>query len=308
MRYKFLFHPFSLLAVALAAGLLTLYFSIRFPPSLPFFGSSFVMSIRSGLDPANALHSLEISFPRGDNPSVYFKLPAVIGILLLSGAVLYAQSGFKEIRLIRFCYSIILGIKAIHVATYGLIIGTGLLVKNFGTDYLLSLGLDMLLSSCWVWYTYRALKIWAQERTLRTIEIETDGALQPVLESAEKKQRVAHFLVDTVLIASVTAPPLAHLVVALAGYGTSGRLMIAAAATLLYYGFYETLFQASPAKMLTQTQVTDAAGDPAPLTTILKRSFCRLIPLEGLSFLNRSGNGIHDAWSDTYVVKEEKFK
>lgn len=147
--------------------------------------------------------------------------------------------------------------------------------------------------------------MWTQERSLRTIEIETDGTLQPVLASAERNQRVAHFVVDTVLITFFIAPPLAELVMVSTEYSIYSRPITVLAALLLYYGFYETLLQASPAKMLTATQVTDANGSPANLSTILKRSLLRFIPLEGLSFLKNSGSGIHDTWSDTYVVKEE---
>lgn len=305
MRLKKLFQARTLLAVSTLAAVLILYFSLRLPSSLYMSGSMLASGILSGLSPLDMVHAREIGFPKGDNPLIYVKPAFFIGILLLLGAGWYVKSGYKEIRLIRFGFSIILGIKAMHVLTYAIIIMIGIVVENPGTNYLLSLAVNMFFSFCWAWYSYQALKIWAQERSLRTIEIETDGTLQPVLVNAERIQRVAHFVVDIALITFFIAPPLAELVMSLTEYSISGNRITVLAALLLYYGFYETLLQASPAKMLTATQVTDAEGNQPNLSTILKRSLLRFIPLEGLSFLKNSGSGIHDAWSDTYVVKEE---
>ena len=40
---------------------------------------------------------------------------------------------------------------------------------------------------------------------------------------------------------------------------------------------------------------------------ILKRTLCRLIPFNVLSFLGSPCNGWHDTISDTYVVKKDLF-
>lgn len=108
MRLKKLFQARILLAVATLAALLILYFSQRFPSDMYMSDSMLINGVRSGLNPLDMVHAREISFPKGDNPLIYVKPAFFIGLLLLLGAGWYVKSGYKEIRLIRFCFSIIL--------------------------------------------------------------------------------------------------------------------------------------------------------------------------------------------------------
>ena len=72
------------------------------------------------------------------------------------------------------------------------------------------------------------------------------------------------------------------------------------ATMILYYGFFEGLFGRSVAKFITGTTVVNENGEKPSFGTILKRTFCRLIPFDALSFLG--SRGWHDSISDTYVV------
>jgi len=72
---------------------------------------------------------------------------------------------------------------------------------------------------------------------------------------------------------------------------------------LLYYTLFEATTGRSPAKFLTGTKVVDMDGNQPGLSTILTRSFCRLVPFDGLSFLGDTDSGWHDKWSKTRVVK-----
>lgn len=74
---------------------------------------------------------------------------------------------------------------------------------------------------------------------------------------------------------------------------------------ILYYSFFEILFARSVAKYITKTVVVMADGSKPSAGTIVKRTFCRIIPFNHLSFLGNSGRGWHDSISDTYVVKKD---
>ncbi|WP_264536096.1 RDD family protein [Flavobacterium sp. N1736] len=75
--------------------------------------------------------------------------------------------------------------------------------------------------------------------------------------------------------------------------------------TIIYYTVTEGLFGRSLAKLITGTIVVDENGEKPDFGTILKRSLCRIIPFDGLSFLGSSGRGWHDTMSDTYVVNKK---
>jgi uncharacterized RDD family membrane protein YckC len=75
--------------------------------------------------------------------------------------------------------------------------------------------------------------------------------------------------------------------------------------TIIYYTVTEGFFGRSLAKLVTGTIVVDENGEKPDFGTIFKRSLCRIIPFEGLSFLGSSGRGWHDSMSDTYVVNKK---
>lgn len=74
---------------------------------------------------------------------------------------------------------------------------------------------------------------------------------------------------------------------------------------IIYYSFFEILFARSIAKYITKTMVVMADGSKPSAGTIVKRTFCRIIPFNHFSFLGNSGRGWHDSISETYVVKKD---
>lgn len=76
---------------------------------------------------------------------------------------------------------------------------------------------------------------------------------------------------------------------------------------LFYNVFFESLFSRTIAKYITQTKVVLEDGSKPGWQTILKRSLCRLIPFDVISFLGHGARGWHDSLSDTYVVKKKTF-
>lgn len=74
-------------------------------------------------------------------------------------------------------------------------------------------------------------------------------------------------------------------------------------AFLTYYITMEFYFQKTLGKFLTKTRVVTTSGEVPTLGDITKRTFCRLIPLDRLSFL-LARNGFHDSFSKTTVVRD----
>jgi|APLak6261695196_1056220.scaffolds.fasta_scaffold05769_2 uncharacterized RDD family membrane protein YckC len=76
---------------------------------------------------------------------------------------------------------------------------------------------------------------------------------------------------------------------------------------ILYYSLTEIYFSRSLAKYFTKTVVTMKDGSKPDNKTIFMRTFCRLIPIDFLTFLKIPARGWHDTISGTYVVKKHPF-
>jgi uncharacterized RDD family membrane protein YckC len=75
----------------------------------------------------------------------------------------------------------------------------------------------------------------------------------------------------------------------------------------LYYGLTEMYFSRTFAKYFTKTIVVTKNGSRPKAHMILIRTLTRFIPLEGLTFLSSNIRGLHDSFSNTYVVKKHEF-
>ena len=71
-----------------------------------------------------------------------------------------------------------------------------------------------------------------------------------------------------------------------------------------YYAFMETKYQKTIGKFITKTKVVNKNGTKPQGGDILRRTFCRLIPFDRISFLF-TPNGFHDRLSDTILIKDE---
>lgn len=77
---------------------------------------------------------------------------------------------------------------------------------------------------------------------------------------------------------------------------------------LIYYFSMEALTCRTLGKYVTKTIVVLSDGNNPTYLDILKRSFCRMIPFDALSFLGTIGRGWHDSISNTFVVDIAKFE
>jgi uncharacterized RDD family membrane protein YckC len=73
-----------------------------------------------------------------------------------------------------------------------------------------------------------------------------------------------------------------------------------------YYAFMETKYQKTIGKFITKTKVVTKNGTKPNVGDILRRTFCRLIPFDRVSYLFTQ-NGFHDRLSETIVIKDEKL-
>lgn len=83
--------------------------------------------------------------------------------------------------------------------------------------------------------------------------------------------------------------------------------LISFSIAILYYFVFELYLSRSLGKFITKTMVVMEDGTKPDAQTIIKRTLCRLIPFDGLSFFGTPSRGWHDSMSDTYVVKKDLF-
>jgi len=77
---------------------------------------------------------------------------------------------------------------------------------------------------------------------------------------------------------------------------------------VIYYVFFESLFQKTPGKFITGTKVTTEDGSKPDFGTIVKRTLIRFVPCDAISIytgqnLSKKGTWWHDRWTSTKVTR-----
>lgn len=85
------------------------------------------------------------------------------------------------------------------------------------------------------------------------------------------------------------------------------RLFFWVVMLFLYYFLSEAYFGRTFAKYFTKTIVVTKEGLKPSRRIILLRTLCRFIPVEAITFLGSNVRGLHDFFSDTYVVRKHEF-
>lgn len=120
--------------------------------------------------------------------------------------------------------------------------------------------------------------------------------------------RFIHFIVDTIAFIIVTI--IFTFILGLLFNPTDQNLitifgcLMLAAGFFGYYIFMEAKYQKTIGKFMTKTKIVNKNGTKPEVGNIVRRTFCRLIPFDRISFLFTQ-NGIHDRFSDTTVIKDE---
>jgi uncharacterized RDD family membrane protein YckC len=116
------------------------------------------------------------------------------------------------------------------------------------------------------------------------------------LTDASKGTRLSNLFIDYVFTLAVN-----YVMVALVGSRSNAGLMIYPV-MIGYYVFFESIFGATPGKMITKTRVVAIGGGKPSMGQIIGRTLSRFVPFEVFSFLGSLGTGWHDRWSGTRVV------
>ncbi len=169
---------------------------------------------------------------------------------------------------------------------------------------------------------YQPLGVEAAEEEIKNRNIDTSKIEQVKIELKSKAEeqkkfdskkvsaitRFINFIVDTIafFILAIILSSIFDLFIST----TNEPLMILVAYLMFgvgffsYYVFMETKYQKTIGKFITKTSVVTKDGAKPEIGDIVRRTFCRLIPFDRVSFLFTQ-NGFHDSLSDTAVIKDE---
>lgn len=226
--------------------------------------------------------------------------------LAFIGWILFIVSKQKEIRLIRFIFSLI-----ILQHLLGLFTNFFVQLHNVSefTQNWIHFSMYVCFNILWVYISYRVLK---ELNNIQRLEIDEKFQItqkEDRLVDARKWQRLFHYIIDNFLCLLLFSP-FSQLFYDLGvrrieeamGVGASTYIFLLLFG-LIYFPFYETLFGATPGKFLTGTIVTKNNGDKIDFKVSILRTLCRFIPLEPISYFGEKG--WHDGISNTRVLKEK---
>jgi hypothetical protein len=169
---------------------------------------------------------------------------------------------------------------------------------------------------------YQPLAIEAAEQEIKNRNIDTTIIEQVKVDLTAKIEeqkeldskkvssvtRFIHFIVDTIAFTVLTM--IIGFIVLLFFNSTNqtlATLMGYFMLTIAFFGYYvfmETKFQKTIGKFITKTKVVNKNGTKPGVGDIVRRTFCRLIPFDRISFLF-TNNGFHDKLSETTIIKDE---
>lgn len=278
------------------AGLGILSFIIL-PGRKPLFGGRWAYEVSAFLAP------MDLSFFRkGRAVNLLFHL------LFILGGILFANDN-KKTHLLRFLFAILLLSNLGDILSGLLRIVFPLPLEIGGKLNVFLFILGYAINIVYIAFSYYILSLLKKNHTLTKVAVE---GTQPVIYEFKEISmgiRFLHLLLDYLIcvivfskITSVFAyggyvERLAHIM------GIYGALSLFILVFRIgYYILCESVLEATPAKFLTGSRVSNEKGDRPDLLQIIGRSFARFVPFNNLSFLFR-GNW-HDSWSKTKVYKE----
>ena len=228
-------------------------------------------------------------------------------ILFLYGGFIYLKEG-KKMHMLRFLFSVILISKII-------VFLTSFSYSQIDANLLLFL-YSRVIDLIWIYLSFRLLKYMNKTRELEVISYEYNSIISTSYVESSNNTRMFHLMIDSVMIVLIFSNPIARLYTAdasresihslVAAFGpTAFSFIMLSFVRSIYYIFFEVIFQASPAKFLSETRVLTVDGKPIDFATSLARTFARWIPFNALSFLF-ARTGWHDRFSGTSVLKEKE--
>jgi len=174
---------------------------------------------------------------------------------------------------------------------------------------------------------YQPLAVIAAEEEIKNRNIDTAKVEQVEsefkTEIEEKKHlnektvssliRFVHFIIDTIVWLIGTSILVFLLSVLPFSLNVNNEFAMLIGCAILfgtficYYYIMEVNYQKTVAKFITKTKVVTDKGSKPNKGDILVRTFCRLIPLDRISFLF-TRNGFHDRLSNTQIFKDDEVE
>jgi len=108
-----------------------------------------------------------------------------------------------------------------------------------------------------------------------------------------------------ILIALFNSTAISEWIQSLGNWGWNIIMLII---SITYYTLFESLSGRTLGKLITGTIVVNENGKKPKFSSVFKRSLCRFIPFNAISFLFNPGLGWHDSISDTYVVNKKALE
>ena len=142
------------------------------------------------------------------------------------------------------------------------------------------------------------------EQVESELEAEIEGKKQLDDKIVSSLIRFVHFIIDTIVWLIATVILTFPLKVG-EGFALLLGYIILFGTFICYYYIMEVKYQKTVAKFITKTKVVMNNGNKPNKSDILVRTFCRLIPLDRISFLF-TRNGFHDRFSSTQVIKDDR--
>ena len=230
-------------------------------------------------------------------------------ILLLIGTIIYSISQGSKSRIVRFVLSLLFASNFFSLLS---IIQSGISYFEH-SDFsgfalfnlifnIVHLGVYAFLSCIILINIQRSTEVDAELRSY-------DGQDAYILNDSSILQRHVHLFLDSILcllifskFALMFGQHFWENIDAI--FGERGvAFMFLITFRLIYYLFFEITLNATPAKFLTGSRVTDNEGKKPNILSIIQRTFARYIPFDQISFL------IHRRWHDklsgTSVVREK---
>ena len=134
---------------------------------------------------------------------------------------------------------------------------------------------------------------------------------------ATKNSRAVNFIIDIIIIKLIT-----NIIFIVIDNITKDYLLTSwynslnvyelylfgSAAMFVYYFLTENFLSRSLSKFITNTIVVKEDGTKPNTMDVLARSAMRIIPFEYFTFLRGRKPGMHDEYSNTFVVQKNKFE
>lgn len=253
----------------------------------------------------------------GRNMYIYYNvLNTFFYVLLILGAIFYLRSKQKETRLLRFVYSLIFitKISSFIIGLFSIIFRESA-EQSLGAFFYVLWFLDYAVLALYVYLSFSILKYIEKGKTFETIERTYETHTSVTLVESGRWRRFFHLIMDDFIMILVFSASFEFLIknekirpfidALESGFGDRGAfIVIVAIFRVFYYGIFESVLGVTAAKTLSETRVADEEGNKPAVSAVLKRTFLRLVPFEALTFF--MPRGLHDRWSETYVIKEKR--